>query len=154
MDENDEVPPPFMKEWSALVMKLVILHASYQGLDAVAWTRGEQQVHRWNGLGAGGLIALYDQTLPREVNRIMKPFGGGCELMGVFVPTNFSIKQTENGYEVRSPENELLGVAATLVDAQAFVPDEGHELLFDVHGVRLPEATRRAILEGGFPAWG
>ena len=154
MDENDEVPPPFMKEWSALVMKLVILHASYQGLDAVAWTRGEQQVHRWNGLGAGGLIALYDQTLPREVNRIMKPFGGGCELMGVFVPTNFSIKQTENGYEVHSPSNDLLGVAPTLEDARAFVPDQGHELLFDVHGVRLPDATRRVILESGFPAWG
>jgi hypothetical protein len=40
MRQSDEVPPPFMKEWSALVMKLVLLHAAYYGLDAVAWTRG------------------------------------------------------------------------------------------------------------------
>lgn len=154
MRQDDEVPPPFMKEWAALVMKLVMLHVAHQGLDAVAWTRGAQQVHRWNGLGAGGLIELYDRTLPREVNRIMKPFGGVCEALGVFVPTNFSVRQTENGYEVYSPGNDLLGIAPTLEDAKAFVPDQGHELLFEVHGVRLPLATRKAILDNGFPAWG
>ena len=154
MRQEDEVPPPFMKEWSALVMKLVLLHAAYCGLDAVAWTRGAQQVHRWNGLGAAGLLELYDRTLPKEVNRIMKPLGGACETLGVFVPTNFSIKQTENGYEVYSPNNELLGTAPTLEDARAFVPDQGHELLFDVHGVRLPVAMRKTILESGFSAWG
>lgn len=154
MRQDDEVPPPFMKEWSALVMKLMLLHAAYQGLDAVAWTRGVQQAHRWNGLGAAGLIELYDRTLPKEVNRIIKPFGGACEPLGVFVPTNFSIKQTENGYEVLSPDHELLGTAPTLEDARAFVPDQGHELLFEVHGVRLPVAMRKVILESGFSAWG
>lgn len=151
---DDEVPPPFMKEWSALAMKLVLLHAAHQGLDAVAWTRGAQQVYRWNRLGAAGLIELYDRTLPKDVTRIMKPFGGVCEPLGVFVPTNFSIKQTENGYEVYSPSNDLLGIAPTLEDARAFVPDKGHERLYEVHGVRLPLAMREAILASGFPAWG
>lgn len=32
--------PPFMKEWSALAMKLMLLHAAYAGLDGLAWTRG------------------------------------------------------------------------------------------------------------------
>ena len=65
-----------------------------------------------------------------------------------------SIKQTENGYEVHSPENELLGTAAKLEDARQFVPDQGHELLYEVHAVRLPMAMRKAMLESGFPAWG
>ena len=133
---------------------LVLLHAAHQGLDAVAWTRGAHQVYRWGGLGATGLTELYDRTLPREVNRIMKPFGGACETLGVFVPTNFSIKQTENGYEVYSPEDELLGTALTLEDARQFVPDEGHELLYEVRGVRLSGQVRQAILNSGFPAWG
>ncbi|MHB1199165.1 MAG: hypothetical protein ACYCZ6_06320 [Polaromonas sp.] len=97
---------------------------------------------------------LYDRTLPREVNRMIKPFGGLCEELGVFVPTNFSIKQTENGYEVYSPQNELLGTASTPEDARQFVPDEGHELLYDMHGIRLSVAMRKAILDSGFPAWG
>ena len=127
---------PFMKEWPALAMKLVLLHAAHQGLDAVAWTRGAHQVFRYKGLGATGLNELYDRTLPREVNRMMKPFGGACETLEVFVPTNYRIRQSENGYEVYTPENELLGTAPTLEDARQFVPDRGHELLVEVHGVR------------------
>jgi len=69
MKSVDEVPPPFMKEWAALTMKLVLLHAAHQGLDAVAWTRGSHQVYRWKGLGAAGLTELYDRTLPRDVSR-------------------------------------------------------------------------------------
>ena len=154
MEVEDESPPPFMKEWSALAMKLVLLHASAEGLDAVAWTRGMHQANRYGGLGAMGLNELYDRTLPREVNRMLKSYGGACEMLGVFVPTNFGIRQSENGYEVYSGHGELLGTAPTLDDAREFVPDMGKEMAFDVHGIRLPVAMRKAILDNGFPAWG
>jgi len=154
MTSDDDGCPPFLKEWPALAMKLVLLHAAHEGLDAVAWTRGAHQVFRYKGLGATGLNELYDRTLPREVNRMIKPFGGACEMLGVYVPTNFRIKQTEHGYEVYTAENELLGTAPTLEDAREFVPDKGHELLYEVHGVRLPASVRKAILDVGFPAWG
>lgn len=154
VDELDEERPPFLKEWPALTMKLVLLHAAHQGLDAVAWTRGAHQVTRYKGLGAAGLNELYDRTLPREVNRMMKPLGAAVEMLGVFVPTNFQVKQTEYGYEVYSPEDGLLGTAATLEEAREFVPDQGHELLYEVHGVRLSAETRRALVAAGFAAWG
>jgi hypothetical protein len=38
--------------------------------------------------------------------------------------------------------------------AKQFVPDQGRELLYDVHGVRLSDAVCKALLEQGFPAWG
>jgi hypothetical protein len=153
-DEEDEVPPPFMKEWITLAMKLVLLHAAHEGLDAVAWTNGAHQAARYNGLGAPGLIELYDRTLPREVNRILKSFGLVCGTVGAFVPTNFKVTQSENGYEVYSLDDELLGVATTFDEAREFFPDQGHEFLVDVHGVRLTESARKEILERGFPAWG
>jgi hypothetical protein len=154
MDPSDEACPPFLKEWPALVMKLVVLHAACQGLDGVTWTRGAHQAARYRGLGATGLTELYDRTLPREVNRILKPFGCACETLGVYVPANFRVQQSEEGYEVFSAENELLGTAPTLEDARAFVPDGAHERLYEVHGIKLPTATRSAILATGFPAWG
>lgn len=154
MDPDDSDVPPFLKEWPALAMKLMLLYAAHHGLDAVAWTRGEHQVRRYDGLGVTGLKELYDHTLPREVNRMMKPFGLTCEVLGVFVPTNFSIRQSENGYEVLSAKGELLAVEQTLEDARQYVPDGGHELLYEVHGVKLPIAARKAILQTGFPAWG
>ena len=154
MTADDPECPPFWKEWPALAMKLVLLHAAHLGLDAVAWTRGAHQAIRYRGLGATGLTELYDRTLPREVNRMVKAFGLACEMLGVFVPTNFSIERSESGYEVYTAENELLGTAPTLEEAREFVPDGGHELLYDVHGVRLPAVTREEILSKGFPAWG
>jgi hypothetical protein len=154
LQPGDEDYPPFLKEWPALTMKLVLLHAAHRGMDAVAWTRGAHQVFRYKGLGAKGLNELYDRTLPREVNRMMKPFGGVCEPLGVYVPTNFGIKQSERGYEVYSPNNELLGIAPTLEDARQFVPDSAHELLYEVHGVKLTQAICQAILKTGFSAWG
>jgi hypothetical protein len=153
-NEDDEIVPPFMKEWPALTMKLIFLHAAHQSLDAVAWTRGEHQVTRYKGLGAAGLNELYDRTLTREVSRLMKPFGGICETLEVFVPTNFSIEQTEYGYEVYSLEDDWLGTAPTLEEARQFVPDQGQEQLYAVHGVRLPDSMKAAILKSGFPAWG
>ena len=156
-DSDCEQFPPFWREWSALTMKLVLLHALHQGVDAVAWTKGAHQVHRYEGFGASGLKQLYDQILPREVNRLLQPFGLSCGELGVFVPENFSIKRTESGYEVHSTGRRvftLLGTAQTLEEARQFVPDGGHELLYDVHGVWLSKASRQAILSAGFSAWG
>ncbi|MDO8775191.1 MAG: hypothetical protein Q7K57_42095 [Burkholderiaceae bacterium] len=154
LQPGDEDCPPFLKEWPTLAMKLVLLHAAHQRLDAVAWTLGAHQVSRYKGLGAKGLTELYDRSLPREVNRMIKSFGGLCAMLEVFVPTNFSIRQSEDGYEVYTAKNAYLGTAATLEDARHFVPDGAHELLYEVHGVRLPQAIRKAILETGFSAWG
>ncbi len=154
MVSDDEIPPPFMKEWPALVMKLVLLHAANESLDAVVWTQGVHQVKRYSGLGATGLKELYDKTLPKEVNRLMKPFNICCETLGVFVPTNFGIRKSESGYEVYSPENKILGIAATIEDARQFVPDGAHEYLYEVHGVILSKDIRNRVLETGFPAWG
>jgi len=84
----------------------------------------------------------------------MQHFGGGCEKLSVYVPTNFSIRQSENGYEVYTLDGKLLGTSPTFEDARKFVPVRGHEHLYDVHGIRLPLAMRKAILDSGFPAWG
>ena len=154
MDPSDDECPPFLKEWPALAMKLVLLHAAHQGLDAVAWTRGRHQAARYKGLGAAGLAELYDRTLPRAVNRTLKAFGCACETIGVYVPTNFRVQQSEDGYEVYSADNDRLGTAPTLEDARQFVPDGAHERLYDVHGVKLSPAARRAIRGSGLPAWG
>jgi hypothetical protein len=151
---DDQRRPPLIKEWVSLAIKLTLLHAAERGLDAMTWTRGAHQIFRYKGLGRDGLIELYDRAIPREVNRLLKHLGAACENLGVFVPTNFSILQSESGYEVYSPTDELLGTALTLEDARQYVPDQGHELLFDVHGVRLTPVVRSAILAQGFPLWG
>ncbi len=145
---------PFLHEWPALALKLVLLHAADLGADALGWTRGAHQAHRYGGLGSEGLKELYDRTLPREAKRMLKPFGMACETVEVYVPDNFKIRRIEGGYEVRSMQGEVLGVAASFQEARDLLPDGAHERLYAVHGVRLSKAARVAILEKGFAAWG
>ena len=153
-DDVLEDMSPFLHEWPALTLKLMLLHAAHVGVDALGWTRGAHQAYRYRGRGKEGLKELYDRTLPREANRILKPFGLVCDTVEVFVPDNFKIRRIETGYEVRTAQGKLVGVATSFQGARALLPDGAHERLFDVHGVRLTEATRAAILEKGFAAWG
>lgn len=145
---------PFVNEWPALALKLMLLHAAHLGVDALGWTRGAHQAYRYRGLGREGLLELYDRTLPREAKRMLKPFGLACETVEVYVPDNFKIRRVEGGFEVRTAKGKLLGVAPSFQEARALLPDGAHERLYAVHGVRLSEATRAAILEKGFSAWG
>ena len=85
---------------------------------------------------------------------MLKPFGMTCETVEVYVPENFKIRRIEGGFEVGSEQDGLLGVAPTFQEARDLLPDGAHERLHAVHGVRLSEAARAAILEKGFSAWG
>jgi len=153
-DQDIIVQSPFLNEWPALTLKLMLLHAAHLGVDALGWTRGAHQVHRYRGLGREGLRELYDHTLPREVKRMLKPFGIACETIEVYVPENFKIRRIEGGFEVSNEQDGVLGIAPTFQAARDLMPDGAHEQLYAVHGVRLSKAMRAAILEKGFAAWG
>lgn len=149
-----EEETPFLRDWPALTLKLVLLHAAHRGVDAVAWTRGAHQAHRYRGRGRDGLKELYDRTLPREANRMLKPFGVACGSVEIYVPDNFSIRRLEAGYEVRDKRGTVLGVAPSFAQARALLPDGAHEKLYTLHGVRLDKANRAEIVNTGFAAWG
>jgi len=156
-DEDSAQPipvPPWLKEWPALALKLMLLHAAQQGATALAWTHGKVQVERYKGLGEVGLLELYDRTLPAEATRILRPYGKRCESVEVFQPANFYIEPAEIGYEVFDEERCLLGAAATWSEAQALLPDGAHEVLKAMHGIKLDDALRKAVLAKGFYAWG
>lgn len=156
LDEEDDarIDAPFLKEWPSLSLKLMLLHASHISADALGWTTGKHQEQRYKGLGKEGLKELYDHTLPREAKRILKPFGLTCEMIEVYVPDNFLIQRREGAYRVCTLQGKVLAVAATFEEARAMLPDGAHERLHEVHGVRMNQASRAAILKKGFFAWG
>lgn len=152
---SEPIPiPPWLQEWPALALKLILLHAAQRGAVALAWTRGDVQVKRYRGLGAAGLLELYDRTLPAEAARILRPFGKQCESIDVFMPVNFFIEPADIGYEVFDEHGDLLGTATSWAEAQRLLPDGAHEWLMPMRGIRLDEALREALLTNGFYAWG
>jgi len=154
-EEDSKIPtPPWLNEWPTLALKLMLLHAATIGADSLAWVNGSIQTKRYEGLGSVGLRKLYDQTLPKEANRLLRKHGIRCETIDVFVPTNFTIRPTDNGYEVVDDDGTLLGIATNNQEIRSLIPDGGHELLHSMHGIRLNEELRRTILNDGFYAWG
>jgi hypothetical protein len=147
-------PPPWLQEWPALALKLMLLHAAERGCDALAWTTGDEQIKRYAELGEDGLRELYDRTLPKEADRILKPFTAKRGLIDIFLPVNFFIEPTDSGYAVLDSDNTLLGTAPTWRQAQSLIPDGAHELLGTMHGIRLNQDLSQSILTNGFYAWG
>lgn len=151
----DSMPtPPWLQEWPAFALKLMLLHAAHQGATALAWTPGKVQVERYRGLGEAGLRELYDHTLPAEANRLLRPYGRKCEMVEVFQPANFYIEPADIGYEVFDDEKQLIGRAATWEEAQVLLPDGAQEVLKPMHGLQLDTDLRDRLLDTGFYAWG
>lgn len=147
--------PPWLKEWPALALKLMLLHAAQQGVTALAWAHGTVQVERYKGAGGeAGLLRLYDYTLPAEAIRIMRSYGRRCESIEVYQPVNYYIEPAETGYEVRDEDRKLLGAVANWEDAKQLLPDGARHELKAMHGVKLDETLRQAVLANGFYAWG
>ena len=64
---------PFKKEWPALGMKLMLIHASQNGFDGIAWAEGKIQETRYNK----NLCAIkrrYDVDMPKALNRLGRSF--------------------------------------------------------------------------------
>jgi hypothetical protein len=146
--------PPWLKEWPELALKLLLLHVSKTGASALAWTTGEIQVARWQGLGRKGLLELYDKTLPSALDKILKPYKKRCGTIETFLPDNFFIKPTEDGYEVRNQEGVLMGEADTWKKARELIPCGAQETLIPAHGISLDAVLKKRILSDGFFAWG
>lgn len=150
----EERAAPFLREWAALALKLMCLHAAHTGCDAIAWLRGKHQVERFGRDGRDGLENVYDRELPRAADRIAKAFGLRRGALDVYVPRNFRIRSTEDRYQVLDLEGAVLGSADTLSGARRFVPDGAHEELHSVHAVRLSAEACARMLEVGLPVWG
>lgn len=145
---------PFLREWPALALKLMCLHAAHTGCDAIAWLRGQHQADRYGGQGRDGLENVYDRELPRAADRIVKAFSLTRGALDVYVPRNFRIRSVEDRYEVLDLEGNVLGTAGTFIEARRFVPDGAHEELCSVHGVRLTTEARVRLKQVGLAIWG
>lgn len=129
-EEGGCVPePPFAREWTSLVLKLMLLHVAWWRLDGLAWLTGEQQLRRF-GEGEQWLLGLYDERLPREVNRLLDSSGARVSPM--------MLRLADARFDQPPASSSASPVESTV----------------RVHGVLLDASTRKAIADTGFAAWG
>ena len=64
---------PFKKEWPALAIKLMLIHASQNGFDGISWADGSIQETRYNR-SLTSIKRHYDSEIPKALNRLGKTF--------------------------------------------------------------------------------
>jgi len=65
---------PFKKEWPALAIKLMLIHASENGLAGIAWPMGDIQEMRYMR-DLQPIKQHYDREIPQALNRLGRRFG-------------------------------------------------------------------------------
>jgi len=69
---------PFKQEWPALAIKLMLIRASQNGFDGIAWPDGDIQETRY-GRKLNSIKRRYDEEIPRFLNRLGKSFNCNVE---------------------------------------------------------------------------
>jgi len=65
---------PFKKEWVSLALKLMLVRASTNGFDGIAWANGDIQETRY-ARDLSTIKQRYDVELPKILNKLGKMFG-------------------------------------------------------------------------------
>ncbi|MBL0039522.1 MAG: hypothetical protein IPP28_00395 [Xanthomonadales bacterium] len=146
--------PPWLDEWPALALKLMLMHAVDQGFEAIAWTTGREQAKRWDKLGERGLRELYDRTIPREASRLLKPLGAAVTDIAFYRPMNFAIEPTDDGYVVLDAGGEVAAECKQWSEVAAAIPCGAVEDALTMPGIRIDAALKSAIAKHGLHAWG
>jgi hypothetical protein len=146
---------PFRKEWACLALKLMLLHVVERGLDGIAWA--DYGVHELRyDKAMMPLRRLYDQDLPRFLNRLAKPWRAEVG-EGEFTtrhPWLHAVRSREC-WKVEGGAGKFI-TRARYDKQQALALIERHSkaVTLSLPMLILPEEMRRHIAEHGLPLFG
>jgi len=146
---------PFKKSWVGLVCKLILIRASQNGYDGIAWPHGEIQELRY----AKDLTAIkrrYDVELPKTLNRLGK--SSADSVTTTWIETRnpwLNIVQAKNKWQVADCQGKFCTKPKYSRD-QAMEIMVRHSKVMDlqVPVFFISDAMRWRIAEHGLPMFG
>ena len=147
---------PFKKDWPALAIKLMLIRASQNGFDGIAWPGGDIQETRY----AKALQAIkrrYDCEIPQALNRLGKAFN--CRVETGWIETRdpwLNLVKTNGKWRVEDGMGKFKTRAkyASRDEAMAVISRHCRSIDLQVPVFYLNEALRWQIAEKGLPLFG
>ncbi|MGD8911006.1 MAG: hypothetical protein PVI92_16850, partial [Chromatiales bacterium] len=149
-------PAPFVREWVSLALKLILLHASREGYEGIAWTRGQvQESHYLQSLAS--VRRLYDETIPKALQRLLRTMDGAV-LQTTRIATKeprlhisrqfdkWLITDTKGSFTTRPRRSQQ--------EAMQIKTRHCRQIELEVPMLALNERVRNRITERGFPLFG
>jgi len=148
-------PAPFRKEWVALAVKLLLIHACEQGYDGLAWTDGATQQLRY-GRAMEAIQRIYDQSIPACLLRLGRKWSAGLAITQIRTQRpNLMASRRGEHWQVRDHDGRLhtrlrfsKREAMTLIQRHSKVVDLTLPMFL------IPAAMREQLLDQGLPMFG
>lgn len=147
---------PFKKEWPALAVKLMLIRASQNGFDGIAWPSGDIQEIRY-GKSLQAIKRHYDHDIPRALNRLGKRFG--CEVGRGWIETRdpwLTLVRANDKWRVEGGKGKFKTRAkyTSRDEAMAVIARHCRSIDLQVPVFYIKEKLRWQIAEVGLPLFG
>ncbi len=147
---------PFKKEWPALAMKLMLIRASQNGFDGVAWPSGDIQENRY-GKSLNAIKRHYDVEIPAALNRLGKPFQ--CQVEETRIETRdpwLNLQKSRNKWRVADSQGKFRTRDRyhSRDEAMAVLARHCRSIELQVPVLLITDALRQQIAEKGLPLFG
>jgi hypothetical protein len=152
-----QIPPaPFRKEWLALALKLLLLHAAEKDVDAIAWTQGNiQESHYAKRMST--VRRLYDTEIPRCLLRLCKPWHPHFAQSRILTrePRLHISRQTDRWY-ITDVKGSGFSTRPRYSQQEAIKVMARHckQIELEVPSLFLSRALKTQIQKAGFPLFG
>lgn len=147
---------PFKQDWPALAIKLMLIHASQNGFDGIAWPRGDIQERRY-GQQLHSIKQHYDREIPKALNRLGRPFN--CQVETTEINTRdpwLNLERTQNKWRVADGNGKFKTRAKynNREEAMAVIARHCREIDLTVPVFFICETLRQQIATKGLPLFG
>lgn len=147
---------PFKQEWSVLAVKLILIHASQNGFDGIAWPSGNIQELRYKNK-LHSIAQYYDNTIPKAINRLCKRFE--CKIETTKINTRdpwLNLEKAQDKWRVADGEGKFKTKAKynNRDEAMAVITRHCRSIELEVSVLFINKALRHQIAEIGLPLYG
>jgi hypothetical protein len=147
---------PFKKEWVSLTIKLMLIRASQNGFDGIAWPKGEIQETRYSK-ALQAIKRHYDADIPKSLNKLGKPFQ--CQVENTWIETRdpwLNLVKTQDKWRVTDGQGKFQTRAKykNRQDAMAVLTRHCRTIDLQVPVFLINDTLRRQIASEGLPMFG
>ena len=147
---------PFKKEWPVLAIKLMLIRASNNGFDGIAWADGDIQETRYSQ-NLSTIKRRYDKEIPRALNRLGKDFN--CQVERTHIVTRdpwLNVVKSKNKWRVADNNGkfETKNKYNTREEAMLVIHRHCKNIQLGVSVFKINKQLQHQLSEQGLPLFG
>ncbi|MFK5984800.1 MAG: hypothetical protein QM479_05180, partial [Pseudomonadota bacterium] len=147
---------PFKNEWLTLAMKLMLIHASQNAFDGIAWPEGNIQESRYTGK-LQSIKRRYDKQIPKTLNRLGKIFNCGASKSSIKTCDPWlNLVKSKNRWHVADSKGKFKTRDKYHNREQAMMVLHRHckTINLPIFSFLLNDSLKQQILKKGLPMFG